>query len=312
MKLYVIGNGFDLHHRLPTSTRDFIEIIENIDNNEYYLNAGADWNEYEEALSSFDLGNMTEQFFAYPDYLSDREADRDGVIFEMEQRMSEMHDIIDASLKEMIDNAEEIIDEICDEEPIAIENSKIFVDDSIFLSFNYTSTIERIYGVNEKSRILHIHGYHPHNEALIFGYSEPSQSVLGDFAARNVNVPGFKREFNDETYDGDYYEQQQYEEMYEFYMSNRKSHKLLELSSWVGPYVDNVDEIIVLGHSMGIVDKPYFELLEETISPDKWTISQFQNNPDETHMQKYSFACKVGFCEITDLIPPLKDTKVSI
>lgn len=330
-KLFIIGNGFDLYHGLPTSVSDFEKIIEKNDENEYYLNAVEDWSEYEEALSYFDTENMAEMHVEFPDYLSDYDRDRECVINQMEQKMDEMSDILIESLREMVENAEEIIEENVD------KSVHVSMKDSIFLSFNYTSTLETLYDFNEKDRILHIHGYRYKDDNFIFGYSEPSKSVLESFARYRINTPDLEMEdinepgleiedvnaffeigdyeiddYEIDDYEIDSYVQKQYQVMHNFYQSNRKIHQLEKLSEWISPYANEVNEIIVLGHSMSTVDKPYFELLEKIISPEKWKISQYNDSPSQTCIEKYSFCEKVEFCEIKDFFSPLKEERTPL
>jgi len=303
MKLYIIGNGFDLYHKLPTGTDDFCKIIEDIDCNEYYLTAGVDWSLYEEALSSFDVDEMAKQFVGYPDYASDHEYDRDGVILNMEERMSAMLDIVRRGLNEMIEKAEAKIDGMFSEEDEAdsvVEKNTVFADDSIFLSFNYTSILEKLYGIHPR-RVLHIHGYYENDAQLVFGYAEHSKNVLKTLAYSGASVPGFRRKF-DEMDEVDFYVQKQYDAMYEFYNANKKELQLENLLNWIKPYIGGIDEIVVLGHSFGKVDKPYFDLIESLILPSKWIVSQFNGNPDLTQMQMHSFAHKEEFCKITDYV----------
>lgn len=302
-KLFIIGNGFDLHHQLPTGVNDFIEILEQKDVNEYYLTAEVDWSDYEESLSYFGLESMSEEFLEYPNYLSDRESDRDGGIFTMEQIMSEMQDVVKESLTEMIENAEQTIEDILEDYTFPSSENKVFTNDSIFITFNYTSTLENLYNLNEKIGILHIHGHIYNNQELVFGYSEHGDEVLKSFAVQGVAVSGYKqRDYNEDDIP-DYYVHKQYDEMYSFYASNKKVLRLQELYNFLSAYTkDKIVEIVVLGHSMGNVDKPYFDLIDKIISPKKWIISQYNNFPNNKYMEKYTFVNKVTFCKITDYL----------
>ncbi|OYY26063.1 MULTISPECIES: AbiH family protein [unclassified Acidovorax] len=56
-KLYVIGNGFDLWHGIPSSYREFKSFVQEHDRDlfnavENYLPAGKDWSDLESALAS--------------------------------------------------------------------------------------------------------------------------------------------------------------------------------------------------------------------------------------------------------------------
>ena len=103
--LYIIGNGFDLHHNLKTSTNDFKEILSNkkiynqidsaLDTCGYF---GVDWSEFENLLAHINLDEIEEQYLRYPNYMSDYERDRDGVIHDMELRIESLNNTINESL----------------------------------------------------------------------------------------------------------------------------------------------------------------------------------------------------------------------
>lgn len=89
--LYVIGNGFDLHWKLNTTTDDFMDFLQRqyiegeMDNAVDVLAAyGVDWSEYEQSLANIDLDTLEKENLGFPDYTSDRESDRDGVIYCMQ------------------------------------------------------------------------------------------------------------------------------------------------------------------------------------------------------------------------------------
>uniref|UniRef100_UPI001C97D54A AbiH family protein n=1 Tax=Yersinia aldovae TaxID=29483 RepID=UPI001C97D54A len=59
MRLYVIGNGFDIRHNLPTGYKHFREYVAEHDRHLYdaveeYMPVGDEWNELESALGDID------------------------------------------------------------------------------------------------------------------------------------------------------------------------------------------------------------------------------------------------------------------
>ncbi|WP_249540600.1 AbiH family protein [Escherichia coli] len=59
MRLYIIGNGFDMRHGLPTGYKHFKSYVEKNDQDLYdaieeYIPAGDEWNELENALGEID------------------------------------------------------------------------------------------------------------------------------------------------------------------------------------------------------------------------------------------------------------------
>lgn len=287
--LFIIGNGFDIHHGLPTRTCDFCDILsrKNVDGDfenalEIFMNYGVDWGEYENSLRMLDLNEIEEQNLTMPDYLSDHEGDRDGTIFNMESYLSNLNSVIEESLLEMVEKANEYL---FDKEAI-IKN--VFKKNDAILSFNYTSTLEELYEI-QGIPILHIHGYLKNNDKLLFGYRE------------GKNAEEYRKYHFDSLDDSrDYYIDSQREEIIRFYENWRKNIKLGELSEFLHN-IHNIEQICVMGHSMSYVDSEYMELIEEIISPSRWYISQYKESPSIGELSSYSFANKVVFYSLSDL-----------
>lgn len=265
--LFIIGNGFDRYHDLPTSTCDFCNILssKNVDGDvenalEIFMNYGVDWGEYENSLSMLDLDEIEKQHLTMPDYMSDHEGDRDGTIFYMESYLSDLNSVIEESLSEMVENAND---------QLFVKEAKIknvFKKNDAILSFNYTSTLEELYEI-EGIPILHIHGYLENNDELLFGYRD------------GKNAKEYRKNHFDPTDDSrDYYVDAQREEIIGFYENWRKNIQLKELEKFLHK-IQQIDQIYVMGHSMSYVDGEYMEMIDRILSPSRWHISQFDNSP---------------------------------
>lgn len=110
--LYIVGNGFDLHFGLKTKTEHFLEclkrqhIYNEVESALYVLNSyNIDWHEYEQSLNDIDLDEIESQNETYPNYLSDRESDRDGGILSMQMYVDSINDSINKALEIMVINA---------------------------------------------------------------------------------------------------------------------------------------------------------------------------------------------------------------
>lgn len=283
-KLYIIGNGFDLHFDLKTKPEHFIEKLEmqhiegEIENAyEVLLNSYCvDWSEYEDSLADIDLEEIEEQHVEFPDYLSDHEYDRDGVIYNMQMYVSSINTAIQAALADMVDDANEAVEFLASEEGA----SHGLPDVSAVLSFNYTSTLEKLFQLPSGTPIFHIHGYREAGAPLIFGYGQARK----DYQRRLVP---------DEN--EDFYVDKQREAIYEFYENLGKELQLNDLSQFL-KCCHGITEVVVLGHSMGKVDAPYMELIEAAIRPEIWRISC--HNEGDNFWRKlvsYSFfrKCKI-------------------
>lgn len=301
-KLFIIGNGFDLFHELPTNVTDFTEILSEKDCNEYYEKIDIYWGEYERSLSYFDFEAMTELFLEHPNYLSDREGDREGVIFVMREKMEELHDIVKSSLLKMIENAEEIIDEKVNLSMWGPGDCKLVDKDNLFISFNYTSTLESLYEMAKSNKIIHIHGSVSEYDDLIFGYSDYNEKLLNSFAECGVDVANYHHTKGNGYIEIDYYTQKQYEEIFTFYDANKKNLQLEKLEKYLRSHASEIKEVIVLGHSMDSVDSKYFNLINDIVQPQKWIISQHNNNPCKEIIQNYTFVDIVEYCNIEDYV----------
>ena len=278
-KLYVFGNGLDKHYGLKTAPADFSDILRNKriynefeDATEIFAGYNVGWGNFEEDIAEIDLEQLENNQVNYPDYVSDHEYDRDGVITKVAYYLDSLRKAIFDSLSEMVINAEQNI------QSLPMDSRWLFEDEDMILSFNYTSTIEQI-SDTKNIPILHIHGFFNAGDFLILGYKEP------------LNSYNYLKFSNPE--DGDYYMEKQLSLINDFYMSLKKEMQFIKLESFLKK-AKRIDEIFVYGHSLGKVDAPYFEMIEQTLHPKKWNVS-YHNRDDEVMFNKnqLSFADKI-------------------
>ena len=320
-KLFIIGNGFDLFFDLPTSTKHFENQLKQIrfeyfeSAKEAYLYYGVDWSSFEEGLASINLEIISEEIVEGPDYMSDHEYDRDGVIWTVQDYTAKLLKVRKEALKNMVQMAEKEI------ETLSTIFCPDFFDSTVdeIISFNYTSTIESLF--NYSKPVFHIHGYYKENDDdLLLGFGNESEDFYRFKAKLNSEMSLRKKiEINDieqnknltteekeekirdvEYYDeedggNDYYIDTQYELLVDFYIKNKKEKQTNKLEDYLKK-LKHIDEVVVLGHGMGDIDREYFELVEENIMPMKWTISA--RNEDgiksvEEWCKTYSFGDKI-------------------
>ncbi len=167
MKLYILGNGFDVAHGLKTSYRNFRCYLQKLHPSlllklgEFYdVDEDAElWKTFESTIGQMDV-EMIEKQFSEPNYASDDF--RDG-------------DYEDNAI--LVDNEIDFIDELKDTfaKWIASIRSGILSDKRFefelpakFITFNYTHTLELLYRINPEN-ILHIHGQV--GQKIIFGHA---------------------------------------------------------------------------------------------------------------------------------------------
>ncbi len=268
-KLFIIGNGFDLAHDLPTRfDPHFKSIAQKHEQDnfwELYQTQEDDiWSDFENLLAHPDFNEIEEIFDGYaPDYLSDRESDRDSIITQvdlngnLQEALYEFSHIAEDKLRDVA--PKRFFEELLDQQ-------------AYYISFNYTHTLEKIYHIPQK-HILHIHGEVGKNN-LALGYPE------GDFAPEKYSYDarakgyGPYRELDIEEYANnieDYYIRTAYTSLIDKCKSFSKEIKLDLLSDSLTKNRCNINEIIIFGHSCAI-DFDYFDYLNCTYPNAHWNI----------------------------------------
>ena len=226
-KLYVIGNGFDLHHGLPCGYADFMAWLQGNRPKVYStLNRiygdcdGNNWSDFEDSLASFNLD----------DYSDD--VTRDDLM----RLKAELNEALGSWAK-----------------TIGMPEPGTAIDDidrnAVFFTFNYTRTLEDFYGIDE-DRIVHIHGSVDSGN-LIFGHDSTGDAVSDEELkeARRTHM------------DADLYKDLVHIKMsQEFADVFRKP--VAEIIEKHGSDFDAlavIEEMIVLGVSYSGIDMPYFE-----------------------------------------------------
>ncbi len=298
-KLYVIGNGFDLHFGLPTRTNNFVEELDKIQFDcfgsakQIYASYGVNWSTFEADIANIDIDEIDEEVTEYPDYLDDHDSTRDAVIWKVEEYTENLFDSREKALRNMIDNAEARISEI---EPISYADFFDFNDE--ILSFNYTSTVESLF--NYGKDVFHIHGAYNNADALVFGFKTASEEYerykrkLDSFknAKMKQEIIEIKNDSSlseKEKYQrieeiqycyeqewNDPYLDKQYMAIADFYQRNKKDYQFDKLLTFLHG-IGQIEKVVVLGHSLDDVDSEYFELIEKELSPSNWIVSAYDD-----------------------------------
>ena len=278
-KLFIIGNGFDLAHKLPTAYNPaFKKIAESIEQRSYfwdiYQSQEADiWADFENCLAHPDFNSLEEIFDGYaPDYFSDHESDRNAIITQVD-----LNGKLLEALHVFADQAECAIDKASSKP----EYWDYFSQNDLFVTFNYTHTLERLYNI-PSCKVLHIHGEVGKNN-LILGFPEGKYKAeeycydvrqKGRGPYRMVNIEEHIEDMlKDESMD--YYTYEAYHLLIEKTKSFCKSPQTKELRAFLKE--TNVDGIIVIGHSCAI-DFPYFECLNQDYPLARWAFNPFDDN----------------------------------
>lgn len=273
-RLYVIGNGFDLHHGMPTSYKSYRIWLEENHHDVYerlnnLYSDGIDeaewWNDFETNLGYVvDLRGRIENT-AWVNQPTEDELERDRVIddhrgaWDVQEEMGRVIDSIKGTFHEWVDSL-----------PKANSGNMVKMEtaDSFFINFNYTNTLENVYKVSPED-ILHIHG----------GLSD-DEYVIGH--GRNYNEVAEEAEPSLEPWDGkedpseygidasdDMITEHTKKEYVEQIMSLKKPvSEIITTNKEVFENLHTVKEVHIYGLSFSDVDAAYLRMIVDSVSPD--------------------------------------------
>jgi hypothetical protein len=250
-KLYIVGNGFDLWHGMPTSLWQFKGFVEGHDSDllkavQDYLPADENWSDLELALADIDLDSIVQdhEHLMMP-YGAEDWSDSGHHDFQYE-----VSSVVETLSKELRSRLGEWIRQVPVPTPAMAEARLRSIDPaSLFLTFNYTSTLEHLYFVPD-SHILHIHGRaeFPDSE-LVLGHAwnpldRPSLNKrpdIEDIDTRSMEANSILDRFFSATF--------------------KHSDRLLQEHRPFFERLTNLEEVCALGHSLSTVDELYFRSL---------------------------------------------------
>lgn len=260
--LYILGNGFDLMHEIPSSYSDFARFCKkknkslfDIVNKSFpSLSKNPDnlWSNFEEALGTPDYNFM----------LKEAKKNDIGKIENMEKPLG-------VDYCELRDMMTKWIESLSKSIEVTKVSKQMYFDkeNAFFLTFNYTNTLEEVYGI-PSDICCHIHeGYDKTLSVDFVGYNWGHSKCENEI---NTKLKSLRLDATDviphDIKEAVMYFGKRYDD------GNRK------LESWMESIPKQVNDIIVMGHSMAEVDYPYFKSICETYPSAKWHIFYFNQN----------------------------------
>lgn len=273
MKLYIIGNGFDLYHHLPSTYYDFRDFVKEKDPfvfgiiEKYFDYTGAFWHAFEENLSELD------EFQLIRDILRSLGGDGwDEDALESYDPIFKYYTIgVFCQLKNyMIDWVRNL-----NLLPLSRKYPGIYPD-SLFISFNYTNTLERHFHI-DPNHINYIHGN---------AQKEACDLILGhDMDNSNMD------------YDVDDNQEGQGRLVVRSFLkySRKPVEKIVKDNQSFWEKLASVTEVIIIGHSLSFVDIPYFETIATYVSKKcLWKVSYYNEVDAENHVNALK-RCGIDF-----------------
>ena len=266
--LYIIGNGFDLHHGLKSQYIDFKEYLEDtnselLDKLEKYFWSDELWSEFEETLALLETEEIVDECLNYLEPYS-AEDWSDSYHHDYQYEVQLRIDIITIDLKKYF--TEWILQLKI---PKAAKNKTIGLKPkSIFINFNYTDTLEKLYRISS-DQILYVHNKAINsNSILILGHSRDPK--------KNKRIAEIQ---NDEDTDVRVAEGNEILDSY-FEKTYKSTEKIILESCIFFEQLCHVKEIYILGHSLSEVDIPYLKEIIKNIDMKEvqWKISAHSNH----------------------------------
>jgi hypothetical protein len=266
-RLYIIGNGFDIFHGVKSKYCDFKDYVEQNDNDlfealEEYFNTDELWSDFEETLAYIDTDKIIDDA---SDYLVSYGADdwSDAYHHDYQYEVQRAIDVVTVALKEHFTKWILSLD-IPDAVKLKLPTS------SLYLTFNYTDTLERNYKI-APAQITYIH-----NKAV----NETSTLILG-----HSRQPTPDNSFDNETdwedqdvrvAEGNRILDKYFEETY------KNTDTIIKEKNSFFRQLGNIEEVFVLGHSISPVDIKYFQTIFNTVPKNSsWTVSYYSDDQKE-------------------------------
>lgn len=266
-KLYIIGNGFDLWHELPTSYYDFYVFAKDLldEMESYYLfdmTHSGPWSDFENSLGRFEWEYFYEAY-NHIDVASD--SFKSSEVYGLEDELTEQADSHVEAIKESFRDWIEGIDVLTTHQKLNLPK------DASYLTFNYTSTLQSVYGISG-DKVLHIHGQAENYDELIFGHGE----TIEEEPELDENGDSNRTMFSDAEGAA----------KYPFYAFQKPVQEVLKNNPVFFESLSDNLEIIVIGHSFNKVDLPYFKKLAEIYTSAMWLVSIFEKSDAIHHVQQ--------------------------
>lgn len=264
-KLYVIGNGFDLWHGIPSSYAQFKEYVRRhnrdlFDAVDMYLPADEDWNDLESALADVDVDSIIDDLGHFmPAYSAEDWSDsgHHDFQYEVDQVVQRLSTELRARFGEWIRTL------MIPMPGTATKLLKGIDVDATFLTFNYTSTLEDLYAVPD-AHVLHIHGESRQKDSdLILGHAwNPVQRRslndrpdIAEIDTRLMEAHGILDDYFSRTF--------------------KPSEQLIREHQVFFDQLGVIETVHVLGHSLSDVDLPYFQALLRvpSVAAARWYVA---------------------------------------
>lgn len=315
-QLYIIGNGFDIHHDIPSRYSDFCNWLKDNDFDllerlHYFYRIDEEWwYQFEYKLGYPDMNDYIAKTAseAQPNYGSDDFRDRDYYVgqFVAEDEIGKLVFDIRVAFKSWIIS-------LC--APNIDKKILIDKDAAFFITFNYTDTLQKLYNI-PLSQILFIHGSVVAGTDLVLGHNRLSDDLNLEFSLKSPIPPdNLDEEELIEWYDmycddgEDFIYQSVREEVVSQICNLKKDTKsIIDVNRDIFESLSDVQTIYIYGFSFSLIDEPYLnEIVNRVdISITNWIVSYYSDR-DKERAQSFFYKkgvkdIKVKYIKLSDLL----------
>jgi hypothetical protein len=281
-KLVIIGNGFDLAHGLDTKYSDFFEKLivpkyrDHFDKICKFLPKKEMFHSLETALAKFNDEKFYEEreLEVLQNDLSEMEVVKNNFDKELESSLS-FAEHMPIYLREWIREINTEVDAVLPKES--------FDKNSVYLSFNYTDTLEKCYDISPK-QILYIHGKAKRSDDLILGHHEIEKITKNSLPAvdnKSKEIIPYNKYKNSTISTAQNIINSYYEKTYKDSLTIIKNNEKFFTS------LSDIKEVSIYGHSLSKTDYDYFYEIKNSVSANcNWNIS-FHDKKDLSRAEDF-------------------------
>jgi len=291
--LYIIGNGFDRHHDIPSDYRDFGRYLAAVDRDIYreveaYFNVDDEfWWQFEQQLANFDTDaaiDYASQFLM--SYGADDWSDSGHHDYQYE-----LERVVEAISKTLQERFAQWVRQLPIPSLSSCFTGLLPLDPNAFyLSFNYTQTLQRTYGIPD-GQILHIHGKASDpSDRLILGHGWERSASESLNHGVDISEADIRVIEGNEIVDG------------YFSATFKPTAQIIADNQTFFSNLNAIRQIYVMGHSLSDVDAPYFAAIIKNIdsSSVRWMIS-YHCNPTDAQAKFSKFGIDMSLASFAKL-----------
>ena len=278
--LYIFGNGFDIAHGIRTPYAAFREFlkenhesflttfesmynIQPLDDTEPWYTKEAQerwdksvindlWWSFEEKIGHPDVEGMYDSAYSMVDTTP-----MEGIIDTMNVYWREQYGFVDKLQKYVL----EWLQTIDTSKAMCKKDSLINNRNDLFMSFNYTDTLEKVYGIKD---VLHLHGGIPScceiapimghgNKYIIDSYLRKAKEAQEEYVEWYESICTAIADFCESLY--------------------KDTDAIISENDDFFSALRDVNQVVCLGLSFGDVDVPYLDRIEYEVRPEtKWLV----------------------------------------